>query len=284
MKKIYLTLILACLALISNAQVYETNFDESIDAEFLSITNDEFSVSQESSSLLITSLGHDEWSTVKYYFNDGENKSTIKMSASDTIYVKVKAEFGDTMPAPKVTFTVFDIAGTSPSNVSLRLVNSLTVRSEWQILKYVVPNWYDEDVTKSVPDTNQISGLVIAPNAGFGTYPFENADNVMINSPFVGKIYVDFIKIMGAGVSINGISDNKSKKALNLYPNPTSSSFSVQDNAKGGNYQLYNSAGVLLIEGKIESTQVDVSTLDTGLYFIQITKNNTVFTSSFVKQ
>lgn len=198
MKKIYLLASMACVSLLTQAQIHSTNFAASV-ADTL-ITTTEFPVSQSGSNLIIQSFGHGEWSGVKYVFNDGENASTFAMSKEDTVFVRVRADYeGDVKP--KLSFGLADENGVGPNNELYNGGNAATLSNEWQVFKFTVKNWNMEWGDANDPnlgsdmDSTKVASINFAPNAAFATFPSTNGEGDDINAPFVGKIYIDYISV-----------------------------------------------------------------------------------------
>jgi hypothetical protein len=68
---------------------------------------------------------------------------------------------------------------------------------------------------------------------------------------------------------------NNKKNKIYLYPNPTRNSLLIkQSNLKhNGFWEIFSSNGILLLSGKINNNEIDVSDLSPGVYFILINKN-----------
>jgi Secretion system C-terminal sorting domain len=81
------------------------------------------------------------------------------------------------------------------------------------------------------------------------------------------------------------VNDEKYKKSkITLYPNPTSSLISISTDGSIKNIQLYNALGQLVDYKKINSTTIDVSGLQVGIYYINISTNENSFTHKIIKQ
>lgn len=94
----------------------------------------------------------------------------------------------------------------------------------------------------------------------------------------------------GCGTSVNFSTDgfvlnveNSSLEAVSVFPNPASTILNVQ-NAQNANIQVYDVLGKLILS-KTDialQEQLDVSRLQTGTYFLKISKDNTVMTKRFI--
>lgn len=81
------------------------------------------------------------------------------------------------------------------------------------------------------------------------------------------------------------ISD-KFVKNLNFYPNPVKNELTISSLFKVDSYQIYNVLGSLVLEGKGTGniTQVDMSRMNSGLYFVKVTSNNLQTTLKIAKK
>ena len=82
---------------------------------------------------------------------------------------------------------------------------------------------------------------------------------------------------------INSIN-NYTNKTINIYPNPTSNILTIEgiDNIKS--ITIYDIVGNKVNKLEIYNNQVDVSTLSTGMYFIEIETYHGIFTKRFIKE
>ena len=72
---------------------------------------------------------------------------------------------------------------------------------------------------------------------------------------------------------------------LEVYPNPTTGSFTIAGHEKPVEMELINASGVLVKRGNIEPNgQVDISNLPTGIYFLKLQRGNYFVTKQLVKQ
>ena len=80
--------------------------------------------------------------------------------------------------------------------------------------------------------------------------------------------------------------EDKFVKNLNFYPNPVKNELIISSIFKVDSYQIYNVLGTLVSEGKGAGvlTQVDMSRLNSGLYFVKVTSNNLQTTLKIAKK
>jgi hypothetical protein len=82
-----------------------------------------------------------------------------------------------------------------------------------------------------------------------------------------------------------GISDILNENKILFYPNPANTILFIktEDNSLS-QYQIFNSIGQVMKQGKLTENSVDVSGLTKGIYFIQLNvKNGQMFNSKFIK-
>lgn len=63
-------------------------------------------------------------------------------------------------------------------------------------------------------------------------------------------------------------------ESFTVYPNPVADNITISGNLDGGTASIYNMTGVKVMEWNINSQSKDVSDLVSGIYFIEITKDN----------
>lgn len=76
---------------------------------------------------------------------------------------------------------------------------------------------------------------------------------------------------------------NYSKSETKLYPNPAQNNLFITSNTKWINYSIVNVQGAIIQQGDFK-TDVDISTLEQGCYFIQFNNKLKHETISFIKQ
>ena len=81
-------------------------------------------------------------------------------------------------------------------------------------------------------------------------------------------------------------TEDKFVKNLNFYPNPVKNDLSISSIFKVDYYQIYNVLGTLVSEGKGAGTltQVDMSRLNSGLYFVKVISGSMQTTLKIAKK
>ncbi len=94
-------------------------------------------------------------------------------------------------------------------------------------------------------------------------------------------------KLINAAVSAGTIAEqtlNTAKLAsqkIAVYPNPASNELVFEGLQTITNYRIYNSTGKLMTQGQNQGKLLDVSKLNTGIYFVKINSNNKIYTAQF---
>lgn len=81
-------------------------------------------------------------------------------------------------------------------------------------------------------------------------------------------------------------TEDKFVKNLNFYPNPVKNYLYISSYFKIDNYQIYNVLGSLVSEGNGSGnlTEVDMSRLNSGLYFVKVSSNGMQTTLKIAKK
>lgn len=196
----------------------------------------------------------------------------------------VKAELLPALTNPFGTFTVFAPTNTAFDNLATALgvdLNGVLAHPQLgDILLYHV-------LGSEVLSTQLVNGPVATLNGQNVTIDLTagvkvNASNVTLADvlAFNGVVHVIDAVLLPSLASIfdNEISD------LTVYPNPTAETIFVKNSA-ATEYAIVNAIGAVVKSGKIVNNEISVSELQNGQYFIQISTNNNVSsTTKFVKQ
>lgn len=96
-------------------------------------------------------------------------------------------------------------------------------------------------------------------------------------SPYTHQIYK----------SINPILDSREKSYLSkieLYPNPTKGIISILSKRKFDKYIVYNQNGKIVLISSIENNSIDISSLETGIYIIELANNTGTIRRKIIKK
>lgn len=150
----------------------------------------------------------------------------------------------------------------------------------------------------SIDATTSVAGTTITATSATGTYQWIDCDNnnAEINgataqtfSPTVSGNYAVEISTTNCTVTSACTSvivasagiDEQTANNFNIYPNPASSSISINNLKIGSTLQLTDMTGKTVFETVVSSSEMtfDVNNLNNGIYFVQLMNNSEVSTS-----
>lgn len=86
------------------------------------------------------------------------------------------------------------------------------------------------------------------------------------------------------GILISSHNEIDSDYDIVVFPNPTSEVINVTSVVENLDYKILNIAGRLIDQGELEKNKINVSSLDSGIYILQLHNNNHQFITKFAKQ
>ena len=85
--------------------------------------------------------------------------------------------------------------------------------------------------------------------------------------------------------SVARIDETRSALSFNIYPNPVNGDvLNISNLEAASEYRIYNMMGQELGKGKIENNVINVSSLSTGTYLLEVSNGTTSNTKRFIKQ
>jgi len=88
-----------------------------------------------------------------------------------------------------------------------------------------------------------------------------------------------------AAISPNAIENSESRKAISLYPNPTTSVLNISNpDNKAFSYRIITTSGMPIGSGKIKENSLNTSSLNTGVYILELNDGNQSIFKTFVKK
>lgn len=82
-------------------------------------------------------------------------------------------------------------------------------------------------------------------------------------------------------VNVTGISDSK-YKFVKAYPNPSSDRIFIElKNSNGSKYQVLDLSGRVVMDGELQNNEINISSLNNGLYIVQIGEYRTKISKKF---
>jgi len=100
--------------------------------------------------------------------------------------------------------------------------------------------------------------------------------------------YIDDFNVYGREMSTQSINEKQDNgNLIKIYPNPANTNISVEvsQTDKNSILSIYNMIGIELIKQPIKEnkTQIDISQLKSGIYFIKVTRGDIITTKKIVK-
>ncbi|MEL6864270.1 MAG: T9SS type A sorting domain-containing protein [Bacteroidota bacterium] len=231
---------------------------------------------------LVSSISDGEWtitgdgtsgafSPVVYQANDSNNDSIAidVVGSNDLLYIFAKSSVDNTA----LRIDLQDAQGYVTSNPSIEK----TLTTEYAMYEYDYTNTYTDGGFGGTPctggpcpvDGQRVAALQFFLNPGSGA--------------FDGALTIDWISF-GAPLVVN-VEEIMELEALRIFPNPASDQVGVELSLTQESeviIRLYDQVGRLIIDQYEQTllgnqlTPVDISSLDSGLYFLQVNINNQI--------
>ena len=83
-------------------------------------------------------------------------------------------------------------------------------------------------------------------------------------------------------VGLGDVTSNK--KQVILYPNPAFNLLNFEGVEADNTIEIYDINGRMLLSGQVENNQIDISSLNTGAYFVKIISKDSIESIGFIKQ
>ena len=150
---------------------------------------------------------------------------------------------------------------------------------------------YGNNLIRKITSTGVVttlagSGLSGNTNGTGTTARFNGPDGVAVDA--FGNVYVADVSnnlIRKITSATTNIADQKiSSDALSIYPNPVLDILHIKTTLQVTGFQITDMTGTLVSSGDQVSNGIDISSLNHGLYFIQIKTNEGLATIKFAKQ
>lgn len=232
---------------------------------------------------IVTNVSHSGTNSIGFDNCDGNGEGNSMAGTKDR-FITAAYDFTNITPTAALSFDLAYAVLNYKNQIlsdSLAVYYSKDCGTTWNLL-YLKGGADLSDITTSIscwtPNQDDwrtesigLSMLVGEPNILFA---FENRSN------WGEWIYIDNINI----TAVTGIEPISNFVSFNIYPNPASTSFTIEGNGAKEkiHYSLYNIIGKEILDGEIENKggsfneQVQVTGLSKGMYFIKMSdKKNT---------
>ena len=145
-----------------------------------------------------------------------------------------------------------------------------------------------------IADFTTVSGLCINESQHYGIAPTNTCTTNPIAVSVAGNYHLEFsgfsnylhwyvldnILTSGAVLTTNGVTSEK----ISIFPNPVKDKIFVNNVKNITEIKVYNYEGRLLKNNKTNSALVEVSTLDKGIYFLEVSAANKIHKLKFIKE
>lgn len=271
MKKLLLSVFALSTFSFANAQLFTADVTQGDDVNFfLAGTLSNYVLTTEDGAFTATSVGYPEY---EGYFSI-IIPDPIEMGADDEIRMNISATADpDSGHQPVLTVLVLDENGTGNNNQAM-LDQRITIGQT--AADYVVTpgDFYDTWSSGSFVDSTKIKEVRIAPNQGYTSYPYENAEGDSIKSPYKGKLTFNSIAIFQAGSPVASIDEIVGTEGLSVFPNPSNQAVNIQFDTELNGVKLYFS-DVLgnVLHQEVVATGAYNGTMEfntPGVYFVTV--------------
>ena len=166
------------------------------------------------------------------------------------------------------TYEVTEVIGEASANIS--------EQSEYTL--FTLPIEY---YTESIPEYIHILFSTSENFSYWENIPLYNPDTDNVNS-LGTELYLDDVYVSGGTV---GTRDYPLDSHIKLYPNPLSDILTIQnDGLDIHSVKIYNVLGELIMEEKNHFTEIPVTNIDKGLYFVEVVTGRGVLTKKVLKK
>ncbi|CAM3962922.1 MULTISPECIES: M4 family metallopeptidase [Flavobacterium] len=172
--------------------------------------------------------------------------------------------------------------------------------ANWQVLGEMTTNWYNSDRTPQTTgsDCNNCKGAQWTGSETNNTtysYPLSNLStqtNVVFRIVFHSDQAINQLGVNIDDFVISGALSNESfnTNTISIYPNPSKGIFTVSSNTiKLNTIEVFDGLGKLLFsenEGLKNATEtnIDLTGMSSGIYFIKVNSENGIFSKRIVKE
>jgi PKD repeat protein len=264
--------------------LFSDQFEDAVVSPFItSVQPGVFSFAESSGTLKIISTGHGEYDYIAIAANDGTIAAPVDMTSNKKLYLRAKAS---TNMGLRISLT--DINDVEAGNNDLPAVFDKTITTSWQTFSVdytgkLTGVWF----SKGNLDATKISKIILRPNPAFASFPIGG-----FNSAFKGTLELEWAILgdtTGCWSITTGVEELTKNTTYNLYPNPFSNETEliINGNNEATTISVYDLSGRQVFNETVKSENNKISLgkdLQSGMYLIYITQNNTTQTMKIVKQ
>ena len=218
--------------------------------------------------------------------NNCDSLINVALTVFQSLYTVVNDSSCDPYPSPSGKY-VYTTSGTYYDTLSL------PSGCDWVMELNLVINIIDTTVT--------VTGHTIQSNQSNAVYNWLDCNNdystiagatsqsytPTVNGDYAARIFLGGCLDTTACIGVNtiGIADDLFDQELQVYPNPVRNTLYISTLGIEGdlNFQIISAIGEVVLKGKVDG-QIDVSKLESGLYWIQFTGTKKTTTRTFLKE
>ncbi len=133
-------------------------------------------------------------------------------------------------------------------------------------------------------NTNQFLNVGVDKNNNSQTKIFYNVTGPWNTSPFVGSLMIH--PVFGSASEFSGITDSpKNTSDVLVYPNPANDRLFIKTTKENDkiSFSIFDLLGKSVVNNSVYSDFIDISTLDGGIYFIQLNDGKNNISVKFIK-
>jgi len=123
----------------------------------------------------------------------------------------------------------------------------------------------ENKILKYDPITNVVSDFVTTNLDSPRYIAIDNLGNMYVTNRETESV----VKINDPSLNATGTTTEEQLTTFTIYPNPATNSLTIESNIIINNVSIYNELGQLLL--KTNKTNIDISTLTKGIYYLKIT-------------
>lgn len=280
-------------AVLDNDRFDNTEQAFSFDNTFIRIDHDE-----------TLDLGSGDFSISAWFKTDNDDTYSVIFNKGEGTAIKPRI-FIRTMAEPQSTFqwrvgdgvnnvTVFY---TDPSFFDNQWHHVVLVKNANSLSFYLDGNLIDLTTNNQLASINTNSNRPIligvqdsvyssSGNVPFGNYFDGSLDDYRIYNRAINDLEVDSLFNEVDPNIVTEVQENLNKVPFKIYPNPSSGNITL-DLPVGlivNRFEIFNSRGMLVSSGLLENEKINLSSLSSGLYFLQLLDDKKVVTvEKFIK-
>ena len=182
--------------------------------------------------------------------------------------------------------------GSQYSPIVMSFTNNPNPDPNWHhiVCIYDNSNWYiyEDNILTDSDETQQYEIFQSTNGITIGKFFEGKLDDIRFYDRVLSANEIEQLFNYGSSCGDLSVSDNNLKNDLHIYPNPAKDIININSNYKGNQSYLiliYDMSGRKVIEknADTESTEINISNLDSGIYFVKSKIGRNLQTKLFIK-